>query len=436
VIMVALAATLLAACSGGNALPTLAPTISLVNPSPTIRLGGSPAASAGRSAVASSAPTAAPTPAPTAEPTASPSPSPAPTGPATPEPSASAGPSATDQAIDPAARDTLVATLLEARDIPEGLEAAEIEESDEVDDPAFAANDGIRVMRLIWRGSTDDPIQAVYDYRYQFPDASSAAAFYVDAEDFLAETNVGMDEQRRFDPDELGEEAVLYTGEVEGIDGFNYNYLTRVGNVVGKIWQTVPSTQDPDVPGAVASAAAGKLRSVLGIEAPEVEFPNEEEAQVLKWIPAPIKPSCHAAEQIYSAEIDTVRCDGATEHPPIDYSLFESKEAMDDAFQNDVEREDEAPTADGQCDQGNYLAGYTIEGIPAGQILCTLYDAPEGKQYRVIEWTNDNRNILTYMSSATRTWQELIDYWTDEAGPINDLLDIPSGRVRLPRGLG
>ena len=31
----------------------------------------------------------------------------------------------------------------------------------------------------------------------------------------------------------------------------------------------------------------------------------------------------------------------------------------------------------------------------------------------------DNRNILTYMSSATRTWQNLIDYWTDDAGPIN-----------------
>jgi hypothetical protein len=428
-----LVTAVLAACSGGgSALPTLAPTLSLLNPSPTIRLGGSPTAAPSPSAPASS--TAAPTPSPTPEPTPEPTPSPTPEP--TPEPSASAEPSASDQALDPTSRDALIATLLEPRDVPEGLEAGELEEGDAVDDPAFAGNDGIRVIRLIWRGSTDDPVQAIYDYRYQFPDADAAGAFYAGAEDFLAETNVGMDLQQRYEADELGEEAVLYTGEVEGIDGFNYNYLTRVGNVVAKTWLTVPSTQDPDVPGSVASAAAARLRSVLGIEAPAVEFPNEAEAQVLKWIPAGIKPSCHSAEPIYSEEIETVRCDGATEHPPIDYSLFASKEAMDEAFDGDVEREEEAPTADGECAQGNYLASYTIEGEPAGRIVCTFYDAPDGKQYKVIEWTNENNNILTYMSSATRTWDELIKFWTDEAGPINDLLDIPSGRIGSPAGPG
>ena len=338
---------------------------------------------------------------------------------AEPTASASAEPSASAQAIDPTSREVLIQTLLDTRDVPDGLEAGDLEEGDEVDDPAWAANDGIRVVRTVWRGSTDEPIQAIYDYRYQFPDAESAAAFYTDAEDSLAETSVGMAEDRRFETDELGEQSVVFTGEVEGIDGFNYNYLSRVGNVVAKTWLTVPSTQDPDVPLGVAAAATGKVRSVLGIEAPVGKFPNAEEAAIMEFIPEPIRPSCHPAEEIYNEEVDTVRCDGATEHPPIDYSLFETKSAMDDAFVSDVEREETTPTSEGSCAEGNYTSTYTIDGAPAGQILCVLYDAPDGKQYKVIEWTNDNRNILTYMSSATRTWDDLISYWTDEAGPIN-----------------
>ena len=333
-----LAATLLAGCSGGgNALPTLRPTLTLLNPSATARPSASAVATPSPTPVPSPSPTAAPTPEPTPEPTAPPTPEPT----AEPSESASAEPSASDQAIDPTSRDVLIATLLEERDVPDGLEPGELDEGDEIEDSAWADNDGIRAIQIVWRGSTDDPVQAIYDYRYQFPDAESAAAFYADAEDFLAETNVGMALQERFDTDELGEESSLYTGEVEGIDGFNYNYLTRVGNVVAKTWLTVPSTQDPDVPGAVASAAAGKLRSVLGIEAPEAEFPNAQEAEVLTSIPVAIRPSCHSAEEIYTEEVDTVRCDGATEHPPIDYSLFETAEAMDDAFESDVAREDE-----------------------------------------------------------------------------------------------
>ena len=136
---------------------------------------------------------------------------------------------------------------------------------------------------------------------------------------------------------------------------------------------------------------------MLGIEAPAGEFPNAAEAEIINCIPEPIRPSCHPAEQIYTEEVDTVRCDGATEHPPIDYSLFET-EGRDGRRVRERRRprgrRRRRPT--GAAPRAATPRRTRSTGAPAGQILCTLYDAPDGKEYKVIEWTNDNRNILTY----------------------------------------
>lgn len=413
-------ALVLVACSGGTAAsPSAAPTLALQTAVPSVAATVAPTASP--TPTPSPSPTASPTPSPTASPTPTPSPtpSPTPTRAPTPPPTATPEPSESEDPESPTSRALLVDTLLDARDVPDDLEPGELESSEQVADDAFAANNGLRVIRIVWQGSGDGPITTIYDYRYQFPNEDDAATFLDEARDFLAETSEGMELTTEFDVDELGELGFLYTGEVEGLEGFQYNYLLRVGNIVAKVWVTVPSTQDPDVPLGVAQSAAETLRAVLQIEAPTADFPNANEARILEFVPEPIRDSCHAAEEIYRDEIDTVRCDGSTEHPPIDYSLFRTRSAMNGAFDRDLAREETEPTDEGSCAEGNYLAEYTIEGEPGGRILCTIYTDTDDREYKVIEWTNENINILTYMSSATRDWDNLIEFWTDEAGPIN-----------------
>jgi hypothetical protein len=213
---------------------------------------------------------------------------------------------------------------------------------------------------------------------------------------------------------EIGERSYLYTGEVEGLENFNYNVLFRVGNVVAKLWVNVASTQDPDVPLGVARAAAAKLTNALGLGA----FPNADEAAILDVVPVDIRESCHRADPIYRDEVDTITCDGSTAHPPIDYSLFRSAEAMEGAFDRDLGRADPAPTAAGQCNAGNYVAPYSIDGAAAGRIMCIRSTDDTGTEFKVIEWTSTARRVLSFMSSTTRTWDNLIEYWRDKAGPI------------------
>jgi hypothetical protein len=295
--------------------------------------------------------------------------------------------------------------------LPADLEPGPIEESETVNDPAFAANNGLRVVRIVWQGSSQGEIFRLFDYRYQFPNEDDAATFLEEAKIFLSESESGMAEGT--DP-EVGELSYLYTGEVEGLENFNYNVLFRVGNVVAKIWANVASTQDPDVPLDVAKAAATRLTNALGLGL----FPNLDEAAILEVVPADIRESCHRADPIYRDEIDTITCDGSTAHPPIDYTLFRSTAAMEGAFDRDLGRADPAPSAAGQCNAGNYVAPYSIDGATAGRIMCILSTDDAGTEFRVIEWTNTERRVLSFMSSTTRTWDNLVEFWRDKAGPI------------------
>ena len=55
-----------------------------------------------------------------------------------------------------------------------------------------------------------------------------------------------------------------------------------------------------------------------------------------------------------------------------------------------VDSTDPAPSENGQCALGNYEYTYTVNGEPAGRILCTTYvSGRTGETFRVIEWTND-----------------------------------------------
>jgi hypothetical protein len=127
---------------------------------------------------------------------------------------------------------------------------------------------------------------------------------------------------------------------------------------------------------------------------------------------------CGSVEEIYPTEIDTVRCKPFN-GPSIDYTAFANALDMLDAYQGDVDSADPAPTEIGQCALGNYESTYTVNGAPAGRILCTSYVSQRTNQtYRAIEWTNDELNILAYASSATLGWGSMVDFWRGSAGPV------------------
>jgi len=420
-LLVLLPALLLAACSGGapsSASPTFLLRFATASPSPaaTPTLGTpspSPApAGASPTISVTSSPTASPSPMPApTRPTPVPTPRATPTATASPSPTAEPSPGESEDPSTSTSRGLLIETLLTAEELPVDLEAGRLEESDSVNDPAFAVNNGLRVVRTVWQGSGQGEVLALFDYRYQFPHEDDAATFLEEAKVFLSESDNGLAEAG--DP-EVGELGYLFTGEVDGLDNYNYNVIFRVGNIVAKIWVNVPSTQEPDVAVGVARTAAARLTRALGLG----PFPNEDEVEILAVVPTDIRPSCHRADPIYRDEIDTITCDGSAEHPPIDYTLFRTAAALDGAFERDLARADPMPTADGRCDAGNYVAPYSIAGAESGRIMCFPSIDDTGREFKVIEWTNTERRMLAFMASTTRTWEDLIAFWRDDAGPI------------------
>jgi len=68
-----------------------------------------------------------------------------------------------------------------------------------------------------------------------------------------------------------------------------------------------------------------------------------------------------------------------------------------------------------------YEHTYTIGGTVAGRISCRQHtSSSSGSLYHVIEWTSDELLIIGYVSNWAdlRSWQDLIDFWANKAGPI------------------
>ena len=51
--------------------------------------------------------------------------------------------------------------------------------------------------------------------------------------------------------------------------------------------------------------------------------------------------------------------------------------------------------------------------------MCTTVTSSSGgRVFKVIEWTNEPLRILGYLQSATLEWDDLIEFWSTKAGPI------------------
>jgi hypothetical protein len=354
----------------------------------------------------------------TLPPAASSAPSPS-AGASGPAATASPGPAA-PAVVDPWSESALVASLLQAPDVPADLvpEAVKIRPTSEL--PGWVEHAGLRVITRNWGGR--GALSSLFDFRFQFPSAQAAQGFLDQAYTSLSEEGAGL---QLVEGQTLGDASYRYAGTISfgGIQTNNYNYLVRVQNIVAKVFLGGGAELDGITADAIAKRIPDRLRTALqgGIApSPTVAgtFPSAAEAAVLQYVPEGLRGACESVDKIYPTEIESVRCEPFN-GPRIDYTVFGNGLDMSQAYQGDVDSADPAPTENGQCALGNYEYTYTVNGEPAGRILCTTYvSARTGETFRVIEWTNDELDVLAYASSPTMTWGQMVEFWRGSAGPV------------------
>jgi hypothetical protein len=169
---------------------------------------------------------------------------------------------------------------------------------------------------------------------------------------------------------------------------------------------TVPPTPAPTAPPTAAPTATAAPTTALS----PVEL-------LTSFVLAELRDSCHEYGPVYDTELGSIEC--GPEDLPFDYSLFDDPDEMDAAFADDVAGAETPPQPDGECAQGNYLAPYDADGR-VGQVNCREHTSSStGAQYHIIEWTDENLLVIGYLSIRVdvHTWDELIDFWLNQAGP-------------------
>jgi hypothetical protein len=308
-------------------------------------------------------------------------------------------PSDSGGAVDPTSESALLGGLLTTEDIPSDVTVTNAPEVAESDTIGFTDNKGIRFARQLLNGTS--AVTAIYDLRWQFPTKSTARAFLKAANDLSELKSSGL--TARTDAPGFGDESLVYSGTVDGKTVFNY--LIRVRNVLAKVYLEGTSDLTADAADEIANAAA--IRTDQALEDP---FPTADEQAILDHVPPDIVDSCKRTYEFYFAEIDSVHC-RPSDHPQTDYSLFPAQKQADAAFDADLKANGN-PAKTGSCSTGKYTNDYTIGGVHAGRLMCV----PSGKN-KIIEWTDEQLAILTYTTSTTLSWDDLHDYWLNDAGP-------------------
>ncbi|MBM4408631.1 MAG: hypothetical protein FJ038_08565 [Chloroflexi bacterium] len=139
------------------------------------------------------------------------------------------------------------------------------------------------------------------------------------------------------------------------------------------------------------------------------------EALLISYIPEALRESCGRDRQIYSTELTTITC-GPDEFP-VTYTLFGAARDMQAAYNQDLPRARIRPVANGTCEEANFEATYKVDGNVAGRLACRDRVGKGGFTYKEMEWTNDQLLVLGFISNRIKTWDEMIDFWSNEAGP-------------------
>lgn len=297
-----------------------------------------------------------------------------------------------------------------------------------IDDDAFEANDGIRVVSRTWRSLADSGLAAVFDFRMQFPTDAAAGAYLEAAEPVLSEAEA-TGQSPVPSPPLIGSDGRVYGLETTGEGGpvLLRTYLFRVGPVVAKLVAggpgvTTATTDALAMTAAARIAAAGPPApgsprppaSPSPTPAPSEPLPTGEAlaALLLEHVPPDIGPGCVPDEQrLWDGELATLVCADEATGVTVTYSGFASVDALEAAFDASLEGIDLSDVAP-SCDLGPYLGDYQVEDEQVGRVACW---PEQGGQ--AIMWSDDRLAILAVAASPTLDPAGLYLWWL-EAGPV------------------
>ncbi|MEP7379929.1 MAG: hypothetical protein ABI725_10265 [Chloroflexota bacterium] len=180
-----------------------------------------------------------------------------------------------------------------------------------------------------------------------------------------------------------------------------------------------PTIAPTPAPTATPTAAPTATPTPAPTATGEAVFPNAYEDLLVSYVLTEIQDTCKRYPPTYDTELASVEC--GPEDLTFDYTLFDSAEAMNAAYNGDLDLGDFPSDPDGSCKEANYEDTYTIGGDVAGRVNCRQHtSSSSGSLYHVIEWTSDELLVLGYISNRAdlRSWQDLIDFWVNKAGPI------------------
>jgi hypothetical protein len=325
--------------------------------------------------------------------------------------------------IDPTDVSVALESMLQADDVANrrSVQGPENWAEDGSDDPIFVKNGGISEWFQLWRSI--EPMSSVFDFRFQFPDAESAKAFLDASETSLGEVRNGGERQEP--PVNPVSDTRYYFSDTFLV---SHNYLMRHENIVAKVYISgVGGELTPDDGARIASAAAGRMITALGGEAPAPSndpdpSPGDDPVspidELRSHIPDDVEADCHRALFMDPQAVDngarvSLEC-GRDEQTALMFTLFDSAEGMDSMY--DILREASIkvkPFSDGgSCQEGSYDGAWFLDDQEAGRLFCN-----EGMESSaVLVWSHPASRILSALIRVDGDHAAAFDQWT-VAGP-------------------
>ena len=341
-------------------------------------------------------------------------------------PALSPGPSGTPASVDP-----VVAGLLQAADLPAGMTpATDVQEGTDydIDDAAFMANDGMRIVSRTWGMNGDAGPSIVFDFRMQFATQQEASAYLKAAMPTLSEASTtGLTPLTGVPA--MGDETYGFGRETQGVSGpvVIRAYLFRVGSVVAKVLAGGSAISAEEAQ-AIAQAAAARVVAAgppapgsprpaptptpAPVDSPGAPLPSGDlTALLLAHIPAGIAPTCTPdTQRLWDGELVTLVCTPTDADVKVTYSGFDTADHMGAAYQSSLDTIDLSALADG-CDAGTWTGPYQLDGQDVGQVTC--WSEPNG---HAIMWSDDRLSIMSVAVSPSLDAAGLYLWWID-AGP-------------------
>jgi hypothetical protein len=362
--------------------------------------------------------------------------------------------------VDPTAEEVAIAAMLQAGDVHRSATSQGLRIVTAEDLPGYTANGGLREVRQTWNAE-GGPAEIVFDFRWQFPDADSAAAFLDAAEEVLSEVSTGAESQSLPRRQRPLPDTRLYTfaDTIFGTGTVGFNYLMRHENLVAKVYVSGEEDQlSRDRATEIARAAAQRMEAALeGAPAPSFEIiepspppspapspavdqsplpdgspspspvvvgspgaspaAGDPLAELLSHVPAAVRESCGedpTTDQVpvgsgQSAQVTCTPSDGGV----VAFVLFESVEAMDAAYETagDFSRLFGSFSTSATCEAGGYDGTWSLADVEVGRLLCLRL---QGEAW--IVWSHPDTRILSIIQQAGADHAAAWELWL-QAGP-------------------